>query len=210
MKFELRFRAGDDVRLLWIAALCVLIGGAYYVQTHYQVAIGASHDRTELLYRQTVANVRIAAESASLRAIESRAESDLTRVSHDSSLSASTASLLSTLNASAKTFDTRIVELRSGDVMPAQSGEKDDTLTAKALQATPVTIRVRGKFGDILRFVEDLSHHATLINVSDTEMTVANDDEIKSPEPRLDATVHATMYRLVMQGGKELRVASAR
>lgn len=201
MRFEMRFRAGDDVRALWLLALCVLIGGSFYVETQYQTAIGVSHERTETLYRETVADARIVREAASLHAIQQRAQTDLARVSHDTSLSGTTASLLSTLHGSAVTFDTRILEVQPGD---AQS-----PAVPKSLRATPVTIRLRGKFRNILGFVEDLSHHATLISISDTEMAPANDSKYGAPEPQLDATIYATMYRLAVPDDKEPRVASA-
>lgn len=199
MKFEMRFRAGDDVRAVWLLALCVVLGGSFYVQTRYQTAIGGSHDRTETLYRETVANTRIVREAFSLHAIQERAQADLARVSHDTSLSGTTASLLSMLHGSAKKFDTRILQVQPGDNKGA----------SHALQATTLTIRLRGKFRDILGFVEDLSHHATLISVTDTEMALANDSESGAPEPRLDATIHATMFRLTVPDDKEFRVASA-
>lgn len=203
MKLEMRFRGGDDVRAVWLLALCVLIGGSFYVQTQYQTAIALSHERTETLYRETVTNARIVRQASSLHAIQQRAQADLARISHDTSLSGTTASLLFMLHGSAATFDTRILEVQPGSAPPTAA-------VPKSLQATAVTIRVRGKFRDILGFVEDLSHHATLISVSDTEMAPANDSENGAAEPQLDATIHATMYRLALPDAKELRVASAR
>lgn len=197
----MRFRAGDDVRAIWLFALCVLIGGSFYVQTQYQTAITLSHERTETLYRETVANMRIVRQAAGLHAIQIRAQADLARVSHDSSLSGTTARLLFMLHGSAAAFDTHILEVRPGDAQPSAPG--------KSLRATALTIRVRGKFRDILGFIEDLSHHATLISVSDTEMAPANDTEDGAMELRLDATIHAIMYRLTAPSDKELRVASA-
>ncbi|HET9097474.1 MAG TPA: hypothetical protein VFN37_12485 [Candidatus Baltobacteraceae bacterium] len=179
----------------------MLIGGSLYVQTQYQPAIALSRERTETLYRETVANMRVVRQAAGLHALQLRAQADLARVSHDSSLSGATASLLFMLHGSAATFDTHILEVRPGDAQPSASGE--------SLPATALTIRVRGKFGDILAFIEDLSHHATLISVSDTEMAPAADSEKSAMEPRLDATIHATMYRLILPGGKELHRASA-
>lgn len=201
MKLEMRFRAGDDVRALWLLALCVVIAGSYYVQTRYQTAIAASHERTETMYRQTVADMRIAREAASLQAIQTRAKADLARVSHDTSLSGTTASLLAMLHSSANKFTTRVLAIQPGISPPAAA--------TGALRATALTIRVRGEFRDILGFVEDLSHHATLISVSDTEMALATGEESREGEPRLEATIHATLYRLALPDDKEVRVASA-
>lgn len=197
----MRFRAGDDVRVVWLVALCVLIAGSFYVQTQYQTAIALSHDRTETLYRETVANARIVGEAAGLHAVQQRAQADLARISRETSLSGATANLLFTLHGSAALFDTQILAVQPGEAQPS--------VAIKSLPATAITIRVRGRFRDILGFVEDLSHHATLISVSDTEMAPANDSEKDAAEPRLVATIHATMYRLVLPRDKELRVAPA-
>lgn len=200
MKLELRSRPGDDVRALWLLAALVLCAGSFSIRTHYQRAISAANDRTESLYRQTVADMRIVQQSRRLHAIERQALDDLMRVSHDTSISASTANLLGTLQESARTYDTRIEELQPQSAQ-AETG---------ALRATPWNIRVSGTFKNILAFVEDLSHHATLIRVTDTEIALAGNAQRDSAQPHLDATIHATLYRLQMPMLKELQDASAR
>lgn len=204
MKFETRFRPGDDVRALWLLVIAIVATGWFLVQTRYESAIAASHSQTELIYRQTVADARIVRQASELRQIQAHALSDLARVSHDSSLSSSTANLLATLHASAKRFGTKVTGvLPVGDSAPVDASGKADPL-----ESTSLTIHIRGKFRDILGFVEDLSHHATLIRVSDTEMAL---DDTAGPdtEPSLDATVHATLYRLQLADDKEIRLASA-
>jgi hypothetical protein len=201
MKAVIGFRAGDDVRLLWLLALFVLVGGSVYLQTQYQTAIGLSRQRTETLYRETVADERIVREAASLHAIQQRARDDLARVSQDASLAGTTATLLSTLHRSGAAFDARVLEVQPGDTkLPAG---------ASPLRATALTIRIRATFRNILRFVENLSHHSTLISVSDTEMVPANGSKNRAGELRLDATIHATMYRVAIPGGKESGIAPA-
>lgn len=201
MKFKLRLSAGDDVRLIWAVALCVLLGGSFYVQQRYQSAISRANERIEIVYDRTAVESRTLRESSRLIAVERRAQTDLARVSHETSLSASTARLVGTLFASARSFHARVLELSPG---LAQA--------APPLDATPLTIRISGRFGDILAFVEDLSRHSTLISVSDTELAVENGKGgagTGAPEPRLDATIHATLYRLHGME-KEMRVASNR
>jgi Tfp pilus assembly protein PilO len=78
------------------------------------------------------------------------------------------------------------------------------------LQATPLSIRINGTFRGILGFVEDLSHHATLIRVTDTELALASSAQSNAAQPRLDATIHATLYRLQLSMIKESHSASAR
>ncbi len=200
MKFEMRFRPGDDVRALVLLALGVLAGGSFYLHSRYQTAIEASYERTETLYGEIVANIRILREASNLRAVETQAKDDLSRVSRHSSLSVATADLLDNLHASARNFDTRIEQLQPGITQSETN----------ALQATALTIRVSGTFRNILAFIEDLSHHSTLISVSDTEIALANSAGGNKAEPRLDATIHATLYRLSVPNNKETRVASAR
>lgn len=208
MKPELRVRPGDDVRALWLIACCLLIGGSFYVHMRYGTAISASHARTETFYRETVAAQRIIREAAGLRMIQRRAERDLARVSHDTSLSGTTASLLEALHSSANRFDARVLAVQP-EGAPSSAGKNAAGADA-ALQAISLTIRVRAKFRDVLGFVENLSHHATLVNVSDTEMSLAAGGDPGAAEPQLDATIHATLYRLEMPGGRKIHLARAR
>lgn len=200
MNLEMRFRPGDDVRAVWLLVLAILLVGSYYVQTRYQSAISVANERTETLYRRTMANTRLVHEAAHLRAVERQAEADLMRVSRNVSLSQTTADLLTTLHNSAQTFHTRIVELQPGTT----------TIENGTLESTVLTIRTIGKFRNVLQFVEDLSHHATLISVSDTEMSLTNGGEKNAAEPHLSATIHAVLYRLQIKAAKETRIASAR
>jgi Tfp pilus assembly protein PilO len=202
MKLGLHSKNGDDVRAVWVLALAVLGAGSYYVQTQYQAAISRSYHRAETLYREAAANERIIRDAGRLRVMQQRAEDDLARISHDTSLPASTASLLSMLQASARQFGTRVTEVQPG--APAAGGGA----TTVGLAETPLTVRVSGKFRDILNFIEDLSHHRTLINVSDTEMNLSNDGKARALEPGLDATIHATLYRLHMPEHAEVQLAA--
>lgn len=200
MKLELRFRPGDDVRALWLAAAAILLGGILFAHARYEPAREASVSRTEWLYRETVADTRLVREASHLHALERQARSDLSRISREPSLAAATANLLATLDRSARTFDTPVVEVQPG-ITPA---------TPEELQATPLTIRINGRFRNILRFLADLSRHSTLVSVSDTELALANGTQPEALEPRLDATIHATLYRLQPHGDWETIRAPAR
>ncbi len=71
-----------------------------------------------------------------------------------------------------------------------------------------MTIRVRGRFDDVLRFIQALSHNRTLIGVSDTQLALAS-GPIDARFPVLDTTIHATLYRLRLPlTGKEDHVAA--
>lgn len=208
MTVGLRVRPGHDVRIVWLCALCVLLGGASYVQTRYQTAIHAAQERTETLYRQTVADERTIRAAAGLRAVQARAQDDLAHLSQTASLSATTAALLSELDQSAHRFDSQVTGLEPGAVQPSPD-TKDRARGGGELRATALTIHVRGRFRSLLQFVEDLSHHSTLIRVSDTEMALAAGAGSEGSEPHLDATIHAIIYRLLVPKRAEYRIASA-
>ncbi len=196
----LRPRAGDDVRAVWLLALCALGGGSWLVQSRYQAAITSTYARTETLYRETLADARLIRESAGLHEIEVQADEDLARISRDVTLSGTTADFLGALQRSAASLKTTVL-----GVEPVPAG----ALPVQGLDATGLTIRAQGKFRSLLRLVEDLSHHSTLIDVSDTEMMVDREGRQDASDPRLDATIHATLYRLRTDSHKEVRVATA-
>jgi Tfp pilus assembly protein PilO len=211
MSFELRLRGGDDVRILWVAAVVIVCVGFFYVNARYQSEIGRSHERAETLYRQTVSDERVLRDAASLRATQERALNDLRHIAKDASLSATTADLLATLHGSASQFGTHVVQLQPGgaEAEPAPVDKSAD-VPSTSLQATAFTIRIQGRFRSIVRFIEDLSHHATLINVASTEIALSNGVDHHGPEPMLDATIHATLYRLHVPEQGETRIAAAR
>jgi len=208
VRLHLQRRPGDDVRAVWLLAILIAGAGLYCIETRYEGAIRLAHDNTESLYRRMVANERIVQQAGVLRRLEAQAMRNLRRVSHETSLSVSTAALVATLDSSANLYHTEVTGLEPSQVQSSQAPPKgaDD----RRLSATEITIRARGEFRNVLRFVEDLSHHATLISVSDTQLALAN-RENERPEPQLDATIHATLYRLQMPApNKETRVAAAR
>ena len=187
MKVRLRFGAGDDVRALWFLAAIILGLGSCLIETRYQSAIIQAHARTESLYRETVANRRTIAQASALRRIQTVVDNDLRRVSQEQSISTTTAGLLTTLQRSGLQHHTVIL-----GVEPGKSGNTD----ARLLQ-TDLTLRVEGGFRDILGFIEDLPHHRTLVSVTDTQLALAQDSNDTAGAPKLDATIHAALYRLL-------------
>lgn len=194
MNLRLQLRTGDDVRALWALAIAVLIGGSLYLHHTYERRIAASYARSQDLYADTVADTRMVRSADRLKALQKRVEEDIRRISRDRSMSSTTVKLLSSLERSAKTFHTRILEIEPGAAQAAPN---------KALEATGLTIRVSGAFRDLLHFVEDLSHHATLVSVGDTELSLGGRGETEAADPRLEAVIHATLYRLRLPGEKE-------
>lgn len=207
MRLRVLYRPNDDLRALWLLVALVLCAGGYVVQTHYQTAIARTHQRTEDLYARTMRDMRIVRNAVKLREVERRVHADLAQVSQQGSLSGTTADFLATLQRSGESFSTRVLAVEPDAAPPNADEEK--TALAGGLTATGVTIRVNGRFRDVLGFIEDLSHHSTLIKVNDTELSVAEQDPANRIEPQLDATIHVTMYRLVGRPRKKERIASA-
>ncbi len=178
------------VRAPWIVTAALLAGGAYLIETKYERAIDASRASVEVLYHRTVANRRIVEHAESLRAEQNAAESDLQSVSRESSLSRSMANLLATLQDSAARYHSQILAVDPGRTAAVSEG----------MLATDVTVRIHGAFGDIVRFSEDLSRNAQPVKVSHTELAVSVDpDPMKAP--KTDASVHATLYRIISARG---------
>jgi Tfp pilus assembly protein PilO len=183
------------VRLLWILACGMLAGGAFCLESHYERTIGTSKATIETLYRDTVRNETIVAHADTLRAVQTAAERELRSISREHSLAAATASLLVTLQQTARRCHVDVLALQPGA-----------TTKERRLAATDLSLRVRGRFSDILAFLQDVPSHDNIISVSRTDLVLASDAG-SAREPNLDATVHATLYRLQ---GEEKAVASAR
>ncbi len=195
MKVRLTVRPGDDVRGMWLLALLILGFGFYLILNHYEREIAQAHALAESFYRRTVANDRIVQEAAALARVQSAAQADLQRVSRATSLSASTAGLVSTIDRSAAAFHTQIVSLEPAPASPSHGKAR---LADDALLLSTLTIRVRGRFRDLLGFIEDLSdlsHHRELLRISDTQLGIASGQR-DAHEPKLDAAIHAELYRI--------------
>lgn len=207
------YRSGDDARALWFSALLTFVLGCYLIETKYQRAIAGAHGTTEALYNQTVANERTVAQASSLRRLQQRALTDLRQISVDRPLWATTAQLLVTLENSAGKYDVAVVGVEPGQAQASSptaepNGAAQRTSTDRWLLQTDVGIRVRGRFRNVLRFIENLSHERTLIRAGDTELALARAGD-RSDEPVLAATIHATLYRVQLPHGEE-RVATTR
>lgn len=187
MSIRLQRRPGDDVRAIWFLAVIVLVAAGYFVVDHFERAIAASHDRTESFYRRMVSNERIVQEAKVLSRIRDVARRDLAQVSHERSLPGTSASLILLLAKSAAYHRISVTGIEPG----AATAD-----VVSGLAAGGLTIKLRGRFSDLLQFVADLSRHECLVSVSQTEMAVSSGKAIAGA-PLLDATVHATLYRLL-------------
>ncbi len=174
----------SGVRILWVLAAAVFLFAAYRLETHYERAIAASKTTIETLYRDTTKNQNIVAHAAVLRAAQTSAERELRDVSREHSLAAVTASLLLTLHQSARRCHVQVLAIQPGT-----------TIAEDRLIATALSLRMHGSFADLITFLQDISRHADIISVSRTDLALSTQNGGEG-DPKLDATIHATFYRL--------------
>jgi hypothetical protein len=186
-------RPGEDARLLWMLTALVAVGGYYAIDSHYQQAIGRAGEATQQLYERVAANSRIIREAGRLALVQARVRADIAAVTKDQSPAATTSALLMMLATSAKRFHVQVKAVEPAT--PASTGAVA-AAPIDGLIGTDMTIRVRGRFRNLLGFVEDLSHHGVLLAITDTQLAVTGNNDANVPAPDLDATVHATLYRI--------------
>ncbi len=186
--------SGSQVRIVWIIAVGVLLVGYYCVDFRYQRAIGLIGQQTQVLFEKTAANERIVSQAVRLRLEQQRVDTDMARLSKDQSEAAVTAAFLTSLQRIGNRSHTQILAVepaRSNSSLAAAGSIAHDSLVG-----IPVSIRANGQFGDLLRFVEGLSHLGILLAVSDTQLSVSAGIGTRAQTPALDATIHATLYRI--------------
>lgn len=201
------FRAGSDVRALWLFALVTIAAGSFAIARSYETKIAQSRARSEAAYQRTLENERVVHLAGELRASESVAAVDLRRLSRDTRTAQSTADLLSMLQRKAAQFGASVQGVEPS--APMGDGGVPQHLDSRLLE-TPVTLRVHGTFRGILRFVEQLSQERTLVGVQDVQLSLAGESPNAAGTPQLDAIVHAGLYRLYLPAQEERRVATAR
>jgi hypothetical protein len=198
-------RPGDDVRAVWVLAILILTAAAGLIQTRYEHRILLARDSCEMLYRRIAANDRIMQESGTLLRAQTVALNDLKDVPRETSLPKTMTELVAMLDSRARAHHIQVVELEPA----AAQGVVAPDPGHQALSATTVTIAVRGRFRDILQFTEDVPRHRTLLSIANTQMSLAAGEEQKA-QPELDATLHASVYRLHMPAVQEAQLAAAR
>ncbi len=180
------------------AALVCVAALVYLMYVHYERPVAEAYRRSEWLYAQTAANEQIVAHAAQLKRLHARALANLRRISMETSLSVSTANVILDLQTSAQQFGITILSIEPGAqaqtaALPvAPSPVKPHT----GLSQTPLTVRARGTFHPLLHFISALSKQRTLLSVNDTSFALAATAGKAHAAPLLDATIHATLYRL--------------
>ncbi len=183
-----------QVRIVWMLALGTLVSGYYSIESHYQRAIQAAGQQTQMLFERTVANQQIVREAAHLRIEQRQIDADIGHLDKDQGASSVTAAFLLALQRIGSRTHTQVVAIepeRSAASPGPHAASPSDSLVG-----TPVSIRAKGQFADVLRFVEGLSHLGVLLAVSNTQLTISSGARAQSHRPDLDATIRATLYRM--------------
>ena len=62
--------------------------------------------------------------------------------------------------------------------------------------ATPFTIAAQGEFTSLLRFIQELPRRKTLVGIDSAQLAISKASVAEGP--RLNGTIHATLYRLLI------------
>jgi hypothetical protein len=179
----------DDAVAVWLLAVGVLALGGFAVHARYEPAIRSVRERMATLYARTAADEGLVRDASSLRVLERRCARDLEHVSRERSVTAATAALLRSLDRRAATFGTQVEE-----VTPVSAAAAAHAPGAQLLDSTEVTVRARGRFRNLVRFLSALSRGSTLVAVSGMDVALADATRVDRPE--LEATIHAVLYRI--------------
>ncbi|HEV3153401.1 MAG TPA: hypothetical protein VGZ02_06345 [Candidatus Baltobacteraceae bacterium] len=204
-------RAGDDARAVWLAAILVFALGLYFVESSYHERIRDLDMQTEVLNRRVAIDTQTLAERPALMRVQRLAQRDLETVARDLPLSMTTAQWLPNVERLAAHCGVAVEEVSVQPIMASPVRDLPQS-TAQApaaswLLQTDVTIRVRGTFRAVLAFVQGLSHDRILIRVTNTEIESARGG-MQGAHPALDATVHASLFRLQL-AAMEQHIAAA-
>ena len=185
-------RVTPELAVVLIAALA-MISFVLIVSVHYERAAAMAYEQSERLYAEIQADRAIVARASGLQKMNAAALADLRRISKETSLSLSTANVIEDLQASAGRDGAAIAAIEPGPAAQA--------LPSSGLARTPITIRARGTFAQLLHFVSTLSQQKTLVSVSDSSFALAQSGKPAQKNPLLETTVHATLYRLASAQG---------
>lgn len=205
MRLRFERRPGDEARAFWIVALCVLGVGLYLVQERYEHAIALSRTQSELFYSRIVANDRIVQQARQLHRLERAVRADLAGLSGDSTPAGTTVRFIANLQQCATKNGVRISMLQ-----PDGAQESQPTVAASELHAEPVTITAVGRFPALVRFIAQLSHQRTLLEIGGTQFALREYGANRPSEPAVEATIQAVLYRLAPRGEEEASVAPVR
>lgn len=177
------------VRVTWLIVAFV-VGGVGFGCIWWPASqqISQRHARALELYDEANTIDAAIRRSSQLRDAQLRIRSDLAELGGIRTPGAVTAALLQLLHEESKR---QSIEVR--EVAP-DANARASVPKADLLAPTELSIAVRGPFRNIVALVADLSRHDVLVDIHDIQLGAT---ESTRNAPVLDATLHATMYRLV-------------
>lgn len=180
----------DPALALW-TALSVL---ALFL---YAAVLRPAGDRVARVRSQNAAIVRELAENARekddaaiLHAQAAAMRRDVLRIAGAQDDASVTALALRTLATRSERYAARVVSVQPSVVAATRTPRIDD-----GLSRLPLSIRARGRFPDLLAFIENLSHQKPLIGVGSAQFTVSSARPARR-DPEVIATINVVVYRL--------------
>jgi hypothetical protein len=166
-------------------AAAMLVCGYVAVTATYERAIESSRVRAAAAYGEMLAATRAMAERPRLERVKRRVDRDIANLRIARDPNAAVADLLTALYGGAGRSDITVLSL---DPVPAAPHPGNATVDAER-----VTVRVRGTFRNILRFLDTVTGGRTLISVDRLELQAL--PGVATPgSPSLEATVQMTEY----------------
>lgn len=181
---------------LWLVVAFVIFGlgvGLVWWPASQQVDQVRAHSRE--LYDEANRLDAAVERATQLQAAQGRIRSDLRTLGATRSTGALTAALLRLFHDEAKQSGVEIREI-SPEASAAEQTKADGRLASYA-----VTVGLRAPFRNIVRLLADLPRHDVLIEVHDVRLSSSAS---ASGAPALDATLHATIYRVGSVPGTEV------
>ncbi len=183
-----------SIRLTWALVALVIFGAGFgLVWWPFSQSIAAVRSHARELYEEANRNDAITLRASDLRAARARIHADLVTLGGVRSQGAVLSSTLRLLSEEGKRLR---VDVRS--IAPAQhaGGETHDPLVG-----TDVAIAVRGSFRNIVDMIADVPRHDVLVEIHDAQLVSA---DTMQGLPKLDVTLHATIYRLTLPERSDL------
>lgn len=182
------------VRAVWASAALFTLAGFWHVQHHYERRIRLARTSAETLYAMTSANEQTIRQEGRLRVQRDAALRDLKLFGTVASQPSATANVLEAFERQARAHRAII-----SAVTPTALAQMQ---TAPGLIAMPVTLRVRGRFRDLLAFLVDVSSRTPLLEIRRTQLAPSQ-KAVQRGGPQLDAAIDAIVYRFAPSDSRE-------
>ncbi|HTV72426.1 MAG TPA: hypothetical protein VME66_01815 [Candidatus Acidoferrales bacterium] len=192
--------SNDPARLLWMLAALVLAGGALFLIKPAEDDLSATDAHSDALLQQALSAEEALQERARVQALASRIRQELASVTLRHTASESVEALLGDVQNIAARDTLTVSELKptsSFETAPvALATPSASANPLDSAQTSDYDISVRGSYRDIVSFLRDLSHMATLTRVVSAELERSSTGAASDGSPLLDATVHIQTIHL--------------